>query len=128
MHREDRPTDGYTLTASKPSLKPSSPTATREFNIEQGQVMRAHLRKFTLAALAEFLEVILQAPVTNDTNLAGDFDFDLEFIQPRLLNSQVQGPSLFSALQESAGLTLRAAKRPLSFVVIDSVDRKPTAN
>jgi uncharacterized protein (TIGR03435 family) len=71
-------------------------------------------------------------PVINRTGLAGEFQFELSWLQdmqavaaaPAAAND---GPSLFSALQEQLGLKLEPSRGPVEFLVIESVER-PTPN
>jgi uncharacterized protein (TIGR03435 family) len=62
--------------------------------------------------------------VTDRTGLTGRYDFRLEY-SPAFLEPGGAGPSLFTALTEQLGLTLRAETVPLPVLIIDSVE-KPT--
>jgi uncharacterized protein (TIGR03435 family) len=81
-----------------------------------------------LARLAGALGLVLSASVRDKTNLAGGFDFDVNWEAQNDLNpGGTGGPSLFTALQEQLGLRLVSAKVPDDVIIIDSV-QKPTAN
>ncbi|MGA8938357.1 MAG: TIGR03435 family protein [Acidobacteriaceae bacterium] len=75
-------------------------------------------------------------PVINFTGLTGNYDFKLEFLPPNLPPGIdkaslppgfLDRPSLFTALREQLGLKLKAQKGPVTYFVIDHID-KPTEN
>jgi uncharacterized protein (TIGR03435 family) len=66
--------------------------------------------------------------VVDKTNRKGFFDFRLHFVPEELLgNTDVSGPTIFTALQEQLGLKLESAKGAVEVLVIDSV-QKPSEN
>ena len=67
----------------------------------------------------------LQTPVTNDTGLAGKYDFSIRYVLP---NSQDPGPDLFAALEEQLGLKLELKKDAEPILIIDRVQRIPAEN
>ena len=85
-----------------------------------------------LDELAKTLTRRVGRPVINRTGLAGEFQFELSWLQdmpaaaaaPAAAND---GPSLFTALQEQLGLKLESSRGPVEFLVIESVER-PTPN
>lgn len=85
-----------------------------------------------LDELAKTLTQRVGRPVINRTGLAGEFQFELSWLQdmqaaaaaPAAAND---GPSLFTALQEQLGLKLESSRGPVELLVIDSVER-PTPN
>jgi uncharacterized protein (TIGR03435 family) len=69
----------------------------------------------------------------DETGLTGDYDFKLDFewrfsraAQPAD-NASDPAPSVFAAL-ETLGLKLEAKKVPFDVLVIDHIDKSPTAN
>jgi bla regulator protein blaR1 len=99
---------------------------------------------YPLSQLANAVSPFVQRKVVDRTGLAGNFDFDLSwtpdlsqgspggrpFSEPPLVNGQVvdlNGPSIFTALQEQLGLKLDSQKDPVDVLVIDHVER-PTEN
>jgi uncharacterized protein (TIGR03435 family) len=91
-----------------------------------------------MSYLAEYLSSVAERPVLDHTGLRGEFDMVLEHSPQPLTtpptdqpSSDIQirniGPSLFIALEEQLGLTLRSTRGPVEFFVIDSVQR-PTPN
>jgi uncharacterized protein (TIGR03435 family) len=83
-----------------------------------------------LDELAKTLTQRVGRPVINRTGLAGEFQFELSWLQemqaaaPAAAND---GPSLFTALQEQLGLKLESSRGPVELLVIESVER-PTPN
>ena len=84
-----------------------------------------------LGELAITLSRRVGRPVINRTGLAGEFQFELSWLQdmqaaaaPAAANA---GPSLFTALQDQLGLKLESSRGPVEFLVIESVER-PTPN
>ena len=92
-------------------------------------------RATTLEALASVLSMqSVHRVVVNQTGLTGTFDLDLQWADLAFLFSPqanpndpplVDGPSLFTALEEQLGLKLESTKGPVDVLVIDHVE-KPT--
>jgi uncharacterized protein (TIGR03435 family) len=67
--------------------------------------------------------------VTDSTKLEGAWDFDLEFTMIGALGTKgPDGISLFDAVSKQLGLSLELKDVPVEVLVVESVDRKPTAN
>jgi uncharacterized protein (TIGR03435 family) len=142
------------LTHPPPLLKPGDPqpnlcgvmtmrpTAKGEMIIE--------VRGSTMAQFVQRLSQFLDRTVVDKTGTAGHFHFHLEFTPDANMPGQGAfagrgadpgdaanpsnptpppdaGPNLFAALQEQIGLKLSPEKGPVSFLIIDHVE-KPTAN
>jgi uncharacterized protein (TIGR03435 family) len=84
------------------------------------------------------LSAITDKPVIDQTGLTGSYDVHLEWtpddVSSNALNESAQpapltdtGPTEFTAVREQLGLELKPAKGPITFLVIDSVDR-PSEN
>ena len=86
-------------------------------------------RKASMARLASYLSLMLMTPVTDETELFDDFDFELIWGVPD--GDRPAGtadPSEVSAaLQEQLGLRLERAKRPIDVLVVDHFE-EPSAN
>ncbi len=81
-------------------------------------------RNATMQQLARYLEQGLGRPVTDDTGIAGNFDFRFEYGPD---NAPVENVApFFTALQDSTGLKLTATKGPVEFLVIDHAEKLTT--
>jgi uncharacterized protein (TIGR03435 family) len=88
-----------------------------------------------MATLAGSLQLQVDRPIIDKTNLQGLYDIQLRFapasaIQPAQPGAALPvegGPSLFTALQEQLGLKLQAGKGPVEVFVIDHAE-KPDVN
>ena len=91
--------------------------------------------KATMPMLANTLTRPLQRKVVDETGLAGAYNFELRFLPDRkpprpgddAAPPTGDGPSLFTALQEQLGLSLKAGKGPVEVLVIDHAER-PSEN
>jgi uncharacterized protein (TIGR03435 family) len=97
----------------------------------------------TMKDLASRLSTVMNRPVLDNTELSAKYDFKLTY-SPEGLNSgmpfaSVGGPSatapegdpqpdLFHALPEQLGLKLESKKGPVIIIVIDHLEKTPTAN
>lgn len=90
----------------------------------------------TMGSLASVLSGYVERPVVDRTGLQGSYDLQLEFssefrtgmtVDPGAPRGPVDGPSLFTALQEQAGLKLTTGRAPVDVLVIERVER-PTAD
>jgi uncharacterized protein (TIGR03435 family) len=91
--------------------------------------------KATMSMLASALSKTLRSRVVDQTDLKGAYTFRLKFV-PDQKPSQpdgdgaapaADGPSIFAALQEQLGLTLKATRGPVEVLVIDRAE-KPRPN
>jgi uncharacterized protein (TIGR03435 family) len=86
----------------------------------------------SLDAVANALTRFVGRGVLNRTGLIGDFDLNLQWTDLTVLFSPaanadppplVDGPSLFTALQEQLGLKLESSKGPVDVLVIDHAEK-----
>jgi uncharacterized protein (TIGR03435 family) len=96
----------------------------------------------TMAVFAETLGKVLGKPVVDATHLDGGYDIKLrwrpdneaELARQRQYGKQygydfdALPDSVFTAIREQLGLRLQAAKVPSRVIVVDSINRVPTAN
>ena len=94
-----------------------------------------------MAAFCNALGIVLGRSVADHTALNGVFDIHLE-LDPQGVNlgngssglsadpdkSDSAQPSIFSALQQQLGLKLESHKEPTEVLVVDQLERLPTAN
>jgi uncharacterized protein (TIGR03435 family) len=87
---------------------------------------------WSMDALSSALSPLVDRLVTNRTQLAGLYDFDVTWTSdtpPQLPPDAPRGnidpnsPSIFTALQEQLGLRLETTRGPVDVIVIDSVER-----
>jgi uncharacterized protein (TIGR03435 family) len=115
-----------------------------------GKSMRFEISGATLAELAEGLTPMADHPIVDMTGLTGKYDVTLEISMQDLMNAaraagaavpaapaadpskpaeaaSDPGGSLFTAIQ-SLGLKLEPRKSPMTFIVVDHVEKMPTEN
>ena len=115
-----------------------------------GKSMRFEISGATLAELAEGLTPMADHPIVDMTGLTGKYDVTLEISMQDLMNAaraagaavpaapaadpskpaeaaSDPGGSLFTAIQ-SLGLKLEPRKTPMTFIVVDHVEKMPTEN
>jgi uncharacterized protein (TIGR03435 family) len=84
--------------------------------------------KATMPMLASSLSRVLQRQVVDETGLKGTYTFKLQFLPDQSTpRPDEDGASIFTALQEQLGLSLRAGRGPVKVLVIDSAE-KPSGN
>lgn len=83
-------------------------------------------RSMSMPGFCDALGIVLGRPVSDRTGLAGRFDIHLEF--DRDANPDGIEPSIFWAIQQQLGLRLQSHKEPTAVLVIDGLERLPTAN
>lgn len=99
----------------------------------------------TLSALSEALSHFTNKPIVDQTGIQGQYDFDLTFVPENMLRMAKgpggprQGPdgtgdaqsepriSIFDAMRRY-GLKLESRKAPLTLLVVDHIEKKPTEN
>jgi uncharacterized protein (TIGR03435 family) len=82
-------------------------------------------------SFAKILAREMDLPVVNHTGLKGIFNFKLEWTPERAAGPEngraMDGPSIFTAIQEQLGLRLRSEKTPVEILMIDHAER-PSEN
>jgi len=134
-HRETRDLPIYTLTVAKNGSKLQSPANT-DITATSLRIRRTDTgltevtgKNTPLTNLVKSLSSQLNRTVVDQTGLTEKYDFTVSFA-PNLDAAQqpdTAGPSLFTALEEQAGLRLESKKGPVEVLVIDSV-QKASAN
>jgi len=127
FHRETRDVPAYVLAVGKSGLKarPAAEGSAPGFNRRQGHL---ETRSATMAALADKLSQQSDRPVVDETAVRGSYEFTLDWTADDLQSDGQAGPSLFTAIEEQLGLKLEARKEPMDVVVVDYVEKIPTAN
>lgn len=153
FHRETREIDAYDLVVSKggSKLKPSdlpdaTPVSTTGapktdsqgfpqfegpgLQLKGGSEASLYLRARAqpLSALITRLSYQYDGPLVDRTGLTGQYDYTLHFVPPASCRPTTVEPCLDSALQDQLGLKLEKKKAPVEMLVIDHIDKIPTAN
>jgi uncharacterized protein (TIGR03435 family) len=156
VHNEQRDRSGFALVADKagPKLVTANapcvePGAQRDpDSITCGTFFTGpaslDTRKMSTSQFAATLSMVLSAPVVDKTGLTGLYDIHLDFnpegtnltgrgsrgldATPNTDNPDSARPTIFTALQQQLGLRLETARLPATLLVIDRVERRPTAN
>jgi uncharacterized protein (TIGR03435 family) len=86
----------------------------------------------TMSEFVENLGKVLGRPIVDATHLSGKFDYRMAWrpvdADPSDANNNNLPGSVFTAVQEQLGLRLQSAKVPMRVVVVDNINRQPTAN
>jgi uncharacterized protein (TIGR03435 family) len=134
VHRESKELPLYVLAVAGSRLKLSELPAAEEkpgiFNGIQASCGRMKGTRATTANLSTYLERQVRRSVVDRTGLSGRFDFQIDWmpdpgscVKPGDDAGSSDGPSLFTALQETLGLKLEAARGPVEVIVVDRVQQ-----
>jgi len=128
FHQESKSVSGYVLVVAKSGPKLTRAQGDGSSNIRSG---RGTLQAtgFSMERFASSLSALLEAPVVDETGLAGTYDLSLEYT-PDGSSETTTGPvhpTLYTALQETLGLKLEARKVPVPIFVVDGAE-KPGEN
>lgn len=139
FHTEQKEGNIYALTLDSSGLKMKRNTNPEDFQIpvQTGLAGMTGTRvpmNYLCWQLGQFLQND-ERPVINMTGLTGNFDFKLAFLpdlppgfdKDSLPPGVLDRPNLFTALREQLGLKLTPQKGPVTFMVIDHID-KPSDN
>jgi uncharacterized protein (TIGR03435 family) len=130
-----QPTDG-SETGCKPSpqmQQAPAPTPGTPIDLAAQPNIMLICHNFTAPALADQLHQMaggyLDHEVIDQTKLDGAYDFNIEWTGRGLLQAKGDaGISIFDAVSKQLGLDLKLQDVPEPSLVIESVNRKPTAN
>jgi uncharacterized protein (TIGR03435 family) len=115
----------------KPPADPETPPLiqTAQASGPGGLAYRYNAYNATMAMLARTLSEQLRAPVTDQTNVSGSYDFSIHYTYDVPFNGLAPDPNvptIFTAV-ESLGLKLVAGKGPIPVYVVKRAAR-PSAN
>jgi uncharacterized protein (TIGR03435 family) len=132
-HWEKKESSGYALVVAKggAKLQPGQTGKTAKtakdgpataFIMQDGLVGPS----LSMQTFAGMLSSPLKQPVVDRTGITGNYDIRLRFAPEGSTDSSL--PSIFTAVQEQLGLKLEQQKVPIEILVIDHVEKVPTAN
>jgi uncharacterized protein (TIGR03435 family) len=148
VHKEARERSGFWLMVSKngPKIKSAAPQDAPAAMPEwfrgtaaagaEGRILRTKEgedqlgmagRRVTMSQLADALQETIGAFVTDKTGLPGSYYFAMQFADD---GGPIDNgaPSLFTAVQVQLGLKLEPHKGPVATLVVDHIDKTPTAD
>ena len=145
VHNDTKPMPGFVLTQGKgkhrlkeadPSGKAGCETRALSIRMVEGRAIpetSSSCRNITMDTFAKELRTIASGyfttPVINATELNGSWDFDLKFTPRSLVGAA--GPdnvTIFDAVEKAIGLKLEERSLPRTVLLIDEVNKTPTAN
>lgn len=94
---------------------------------------RTFFTQRTTHYLAGYLSGVLHCPVSDRTGLTASYDFALTYLPEGMPAPPAEGtyppaPDLFTALETQLGLRLEKARLHVDAIVVDRLERIPTAN
>jgi uncharacterized protein (TIGR03435 family) len=130
FHWAPKEITGFALVAATKGAKiqPVDSTGHTSISTSNGKIKA---RQISMEEFADALGREIDLPVQNLTGMPGVFDLALEWTPdeaPAAPSGDVPAPSLFTALQDQLGLRLRAQKVSVRTLVVDHIERVPTAN
>lgn len=145
VHRDTRQMPRYSLKLGKGtpriyrSAQPAPPGPRFAVNVVNGHLQYLQ-HNSPLSAFAGFLSTQLSSSVVDETGLNGDYDLRIEFMPDQRWRgfSQSQAainaasddpfPDVFTAIKNQLDLRLEHQKGPVTVLVVDHAERKPTPN
>lgn len=131
FHREQKEGSVYWLERDRPgktgpALRPSTPESEPNMSTNSnGSRATMKASKMSMSDIAAALSRQTGRPVEDHTDLAGTFNFEIEWA-PEVTPDSVD-PSLNTVLKEQLGLKLQPAKGAIEIIVIDQIAH-PSAN
>jgi uncharacterized protein (TIGR03435 family) len=139
VHQESRILPVYQLQVGKagPKMKEVDPSKFIDEILRSPRFLRGH---FTMPRLASLLTQTLDRRVSDATGLKAIYDVNLQWTPleanvpsgtgeaPQPLSPASDHPSLFQAIEQQLGLKLESGRAPAKIIVVDHVERVPTAN
>jgi uncharacterized protein (TIGR03435 family) len=135
LHKEPRQLPMYSLVVARGGVKIHSSTS----DASRTSAKPGHFEAtgITMQKLADLMARQAGLPVADATGAAGVYDFTLDWSPAADLKLAAgeegaaggdQGPSFFTAIQEQLGLRLESGKGPVEVLVLDRMEKVPTAN
>jgi len=100
----------------------------RTFFRSLGRLARYHAEGETLETLAGLVARQLDSPVTDATRLKGKYEFTLSWLATELPGETSSAQPLPVALVQQLGLTLERKRGAVEMLVVDRLEKEPSAN
>jgi uncharacterized protein (TIGR03435 family) len=131
-HVENHEKSSFVLAIASGGTKLRPPPEDWEYSW-RGDKTGIHLRqRSNMKDFASYLSTQLNSPVLDETGLTGVFAVKLDFAPDSLLarpkSRDRLAPALPDALLQQLGLKLESRKRQVETLVIDHIEKAPTAN
>ncbi len=138
VRHESREVSGFVLVIDKAGIKFKETTFPPDYQRIGGPPGDLNVEGVGMKTVATVMSQITGRPVEDKTGLTAKYDFHLKFVpatnatppSPDGTDSAApdpEGPSIFTALREQAGLKLEVTKTTIDHLVIERVE-KPAAN
>jgi uncharacterized protein (TIGR03435 family) len=135
-HMEDRPLPGYTVTVAKEGPKLTEAKDQTAANQCRGEQDKANPAQFTLSCTSETMAQLVANfggafphPVIDRTGLTKSYDFSLKLVMGPQMHTRDDYVRVYTeAFGKQLGLVVTPGDIPQPALVIDKVDRTPTAN
>jgi len=126
LHHEQKEFTTFALVVGRGTqkLKQDESRPWETFSMDQG---RRAAKSMTMRGLAQYVSMMTQSPVTDETGLSGHYDFPLEYTVEERGSKTGDWPSVFTVVDD-LGLKLRAHKQAFDVVVVDGGHRVPSEN
>jgi uncharacterized protein (TIGR03435 family) len=133
LHREEKELPTYLLSVASHGPKlPHGTGSSAGYRLDDGALTFHNLALKDFAErLPRFFKELGNRPVLDHTGLDGTYDFLLKLADSNAdaVTAMAKGdPSIFTIVREQLGLELRVEKLPTSIVVVDRVEKVPSAN
>ena len=128
LHRETRNMQVFEIVAAKEGLRLRDAPSAEDGGVRKvGPGLRMSFENQLIAELAKFLSSLaaVDRPVLDRTGLTGRYDILLDL---RGVLGPVTTDLVVAALREQLGLRMESRKAPVEVLVIDHIDKVPTAN
>ena len=113
-HREPGDLPGFAIVVADGAPKLQLSKAAQPYGIfNQSAPATLNAQKYSMPMLAALFWKIRSRPFVDETGLTGSYDFKLTW-------NEMDGPSLYPAIEEQLGLKLVAKRVPVSMVVLES--------
>lgn len=130
-HRETKNLDVYALLPGKGPSKLVPAKDDEQTSLGAGPNGTAKFTKQPVSRFTFLLTRRMDRPAIDMTGLKGAYDFTIDLSGLGFNGNPPQdtsAPSIFTTVQDNLGLRLEAQKAPIDVLVIDRVDKTPTAN
>jgi uncharacterized protein (TIGR03435 family) len=135
-HRESKEVPVLIVSLGKgaPKMTPAKtgePHSIRiEHQMDANQKLTYHVvaTRFTISQLNEVFSRQLGRVIVDETGLTGDLDFTMDLTPDENQPNPLDPSLLISAMRDQLGLTLKAEKAPVEFMVIENVEKVVAGN